>query len=407
MRRNFTTKFIEGLKASGRRVEHWDLRVPSFGVRVSRTGLATYILYVRWPGRKSPTRRKIGRANGHRAVTLEAARAKAREWLAQIELRVDPRTRILAAEAEAARSRQVTFAVVAEAWFRDIARQRKAAEVRTDVLREFVRPWGKRPITDITTLDVVTVIRAKKDEGHSAQARNLLGHVKRLFDWAVEQHVYGIEKSPVETVSGTKLIGKKNRRRRYLTIPELRAVWQAAEQTPYPYGEVVQMLILTGQRKSEVGEATWSEIDPTNRIWTIPAERMKMDEPHVVPITDDLAAVLASLPRHRGGGYLFTTNFGRSPANGYSKAKERLDRLTGPLPHWTFHDLRRTMRTYLSDLVPENVAEAMIAHAPKGIVAVYALYKFQKEKREGFELWHARPREYLRQDGGNVVALRR
>jgi hypothetical protein len=69
MRRNFTTKFIESLRKGDRRVEHWDLKVPSFGVRVSRTGLATYILYVRGPG-TSPMCRKIGRANGHRRITL-------------------------------------------------------------------------------------------------------------------------------------------------------------------------------------------------------------------------------------------------------------------------------------------------------------------------------------------------
>jgi integrase len=406
MHRNFTDKFISSLKPapSGKRVEHWDLKIPSFGVRVSDSGLKTYILYLRWPGKKSPTRRKIGRAN---KITLAQARETAREWLAQVELKVDPKRRAKEDALRAQREQRTTFAVVAEAWFRDIAHQRKAAEVRTDVLREFVRPWGSRPITDITTLDVVTVIRAKKAEGHPAQARNLLGHVKRLLDWAVEQHCYGLEKSPAESLRAIKLIGKKNRRRRVLTDDELRAVWQAAEATDYPYGPLVRMLILTGQRKSEVGEARWPEFDLTKRLWTIPAERMKMDEAHVVPITEDLAALLQGLPRFRAGDHLFSTNFGTSPANGFSKAKERLGKLTGPFEKkWVFHDLRRTMRTGLSALpIPDRVREIMIAHAPPDLIRTYDLHKYTEEKRAGFGLWCAHLRGILQPIGSNVIEL--
>src|SRR6516164_8173095 len=86
------------------------------------------------------------------------------------------------------------------------------------------------------------------------------------------------------------------------------------------------MLALTGQRKSEVAEARWSEFDLSRKLWTIPAERMKADAAHIVPLTDDVLAILKSLPRFKRGDHLFSTTFGQAPVNGFSKGKARLDR---------------------------------------------------------------------------------
>ncbi|MGY4174957.1 integrase [Bradyrhizobium sp. USDA 4518] len=123
-------------------------------------------------------------------------------------------------------------------------------------------------------------------------------------------------------MSAVKQIGKKNIRRRVLSDDELRTGWQAAEKEPYPYGPLIRMLILTGQRQSEVGQASWSEFDLLKREWLIPKERMKMGEAHLVPLTQTVVDLLASLPRFTAGDFLFSTNFGIKPCNGYGKAKE-------------------------------------------------------------------------------------
>src|ERR671934_172908 len=93
--------------------------------------------------------------------------------------------------------------------------------------------WGKRPITDITDLDVVSVITAKKKVA-PAQARNLLGHAKRLFAWVVDQRVYGLKASPCESLKPTKIIGEKSSGGRILSDDELFALWRAAGRLPYP-----------------------------------------------------------------------------------------------------------------------------------------------------------------------------
>src|SRR5262249_22237043 len=171
--------------------------------------------------------------------------------------------------------------------------------------------WGARPITDIVASDVVNLIKRFRNEGKLYQAHNLLGYARRLFNWAIGQHAYGIETSPCDRLKPRDIIGERKQRSRILSDVELRAAWRAGEKLGYPYGPLFRLLILTGQRKSEVAEARWSEFDLLKKIWTIPAERMKADAAHVVPLSDDAIAVLESLPHFRGGGYLFSTTFGK------------------------------------------------------------------------------------------------
>ena len=246
------------------------------------------------------------------------------------------------------------------------------------------------------------------------QARNLLGYARRLFAWAVAQHVYGLVTDPTEKLKAKDLVGKKVARQRVLTDPELRALWQAAKSMDYPYGPLLQLLTLTGQRKSEVGEARWREFDLDKKLWTIPPERMKSNAAHSVPLTDDVVAILRSLPRFNRGDHLFTSTFGHKAVDGFSRAKARLDetmaaQLGGAADHWVIHDIRRTMRTHLSALpIPDRVRELVIAHARPGMHKVYDQYAYLDEKRDALEKWQIRLRGIVNPPsaGANVVQLR-
>src|SRR5207248_1763446 len=155
-----------------------DAVVPGFGVRVTDKATRTFILVARYPGHTSPARRRLGE---YGALTLEAARDKARSWLQMLQKGIDPALVEQRAKSETVQKHKNTFASVAEDWFKDkLPSERKGREVEQDVRREFITLWGKRPITDITDIDVLSVINAKKRET-PAQARNLLGHLKRLF----------------------------------------------------------------------------------------------------------------------------------------------------------------------------------------------------------------------------------
>src|SRR5262249_51847011 len=126
---------------------------------------------------------------------------------------------------------------------------------------------------------------------------------------------------------------------------------------------------------------------------------------------DDAMALLEGLP-HFAGDHLFSTTAGKKPVDGFSKAKLRLDGamqalLRGEmLEPFVIHDLRRTVRSRLSELrVPKVVAELVIGHTLPGLLKVYDHWEHLDEKRDALDLWAARLREILNPHA-NIVPLR-
>jgi integrase len=245
----------------------------------------------------------------------------------------------------------------------------------------------------------------------------LLGYIRRLFNWAIDQQVYaGLETSPCDRLKPKAINGEKKLRHRVLGDVELRALWIAADRLGYPYGPLFKLAMLTGQRKSEVAEVRWSEFDLAKKLWTIPAERMKADAAHIVPLPDDAVALLRSLPRF-DGDYVFSINGGRRPVAAFSAAKHRFDaeilkvlRESDPkakLQHFVIHDIRRTVRTGLSAIpnISDLVRELVIGHTKPGLHKVYDQYAYLEEKRFALDAWAARLRSIVEPPPPNVVAL--
>jgi integrase len=468
-------RFIESDKRKPQRgrVDYGDSLVPGLALRVTSAGHKSFVLIARYPlNPKNPTRRALG---DHGELTLDGAREKARAWLALIQKGIDPKIEEARKRAEAMRRQTNTFGAVAAEFIDqyvigpatvELERQAKQArsedphlaeaeslamiralpknralvkqsegegiEKRDDaentINTEFVKRWGTRPVTDILPEECAAAIRAIVKRGAPYQAHNAFGYLRRLFNWAIGRHEFGITVSPLERLSPKDLIGKREARERILTDTELTAVWDAtggrvdaailaesrrrdrlADKTApigYPYGPLFRMLILTGQREREVADMTWSEVDLAGKLWTIPASRMKGGRTHQVPLAPDALALLKSLPRFTAGDFVFTTTAGAKPVNGFSKAKVRLDRLSG-VDAWKLHDLRRTVRTHFSALpVQDNVRELTIAHAKQGLHKVYDLHAYRAEKLECLTLWEARLRGIVVPAPDNVVTLK-
>jgi integrase len=405
-RTNLTDRFIRSRRPApvGRREEYQDAIVPGLALRVTDTGNKSFVLIARFPTHpKNPTRRAIGR---YGAVSLEGARARARQWLDLIKRGVDPAVED-ARQAAVTRRKQVnTFAAVAADFLDRHGRTlKKEGEARRIIEVEFVKRWGARPAADITPQDVSIAIRAIVARGAPYQAHNAFGYLRRLFSWAIGTQEYGIPSSPIERLSPRDLIGRREPRERTLTDGELRKVWQAAEAMGYPYGPVFRLLVLTGQREREVADMSWSEIDLGNRLWTIPAVRMKGGAAHAVPLSPAAVSLIEALPRFTAGDFVFTTTAGAKPINGFSKAKTRIDRLS-QVSGWKIHDLRRSMRTHLSALqVQDVVREAVIAHARPGLHKVYDQHSYEAEKRHCLELWERRLLSIVEPPQGNVLPM--
>src|SRR4029077_4991440 len=135
------------------------------------------------------------------------------------------------------------------------------------------------------------------------------------FNWAISRGVYGIDQSPCDRMRPRDVIGRKALRSRVLSDAEIAALWGASGKLGYPYGPLFRLLLVTGQRKSEVSEARWSEFDLDKRLWTIPADRMKADAAHEVALSAEAIAILKDLPTFRNSNYLFSTTFGAKPVN--------------------------------------------------------------------------------------------
>jgi integrase len=263
-------------------------------------------------------------------------------------------------------------------------RPRTAAETERLLRRHVLPRWHGRMIHDITRRDVLDVLDRIMDGGTPIEANRTLAAVRKLFNWALSRDIIAV--SPC---AGVKPPSAETARDRVLTDDELRLVWQAAEQMGYPFGPVVQMLVLTGQRRDEVRKMTWDEVDLERRLWKLAAGRTKNNKPHDIPLSAPVVAVLESLPRIVGSRVVFTLD-GVKPAGSLSYHKSRLDALSG-VASWTLHDLRRTCASGLARLgVNLPAIEKILNHTSgsfRGVVGIYQRHDFGAEKAKALELW--------------------
>lgn len=413
----------------GTRYEIRDNDVRGLLVRVTDRGKRTLMLQARFPGSSQPTRRELGE---YGSLKLAAARELARDWHELIRRGIDPSAARRAANQATEKRRESGFGPAVEKYISekvigpDPAQplMRNGKETARILRKEFVPKWDKRLLRDLSADDILNLIESKALKAPS-MARNMLAILRAFFVWAVHQRGrYGLKSSPCAGIrpSAINNIGDKPKRQRALTDEEIRLFWRSASRLRYPYGPAYQMLLLTGLRANEVADAARAEFKLAKTAarsqWMIPPERMKgkngHGRSHLVPLTQTALNILNRLPDYGDKNpYLFSTTGGKKPVYLSSKMKDQLAarmlrskkamlRKRGipyrdaTIPHFVIHDLRRTVRTNLSALqVPEEVREAVLAHAKPGIKAVYDLYEFANEKREALELWHAKLEQIL------------
>jgi integrase len=210
------------------------------------------------------------------------------------------------------RKQETTLAAVAEDYIdRHVRGHRKAKDTEREIRKELIQFWGERPITSIMREDVIALIEGIARRPAPYTAHIVLGHVRSLFNWAINRGAYGLETSPCDRVKPAALIGAKEPRQRVLNDGEIAAVWRGTNTMGYPFGPLYQLLLLTGARKNEVAGARWCEFDLNKKIWTVPPERFKSNASHIVPLSDQAVAILEALPRFTKGDHLFTTTLWR------------------------------------------------------------------------------------------------
>jgi integrase len=360
--------------------ELWDGKLGGFGIRVSAGGARSFVLLYRIAGRSR--RLTLGR---YPTLSLLDARRKAQKALAELADGVDP------ARQRNAASNSFMFESVVADFIQKYARPKNKDWVETERLlsREFCSHWARRDIRELERPDVAEIIDGMVKRGSPGAAVHALAAIRRLFGWTVERGL--LPRSPVD---GLRPPAKIKARDRVLTDRELVAVWNAAQTLGYPFGTVAELLIRTSQRRGEVTALRWVDLHLDDQRWSLPAEGNKSGRPHEVPLTADTVRLLNSLPRlHDVLVFPARRNETDRPVSGHSKAKRRLDELSG-VTNWTLHDIRRTVATGMAQIkVPPHVIERVLNHASgtfAGVAGVYNRFGYLDEMRGALEAWERR-----------------
>ena len=314
-----------------------DTKTPAFGIRVGknrRTWFCTHAV--------TRKRQPLGH---YPAMSLAEARKRALVTLGS-PMQEKP---------------QLSFPDAVEA-FLALPRWRPASKrVLTSSLKHFT--W-KRNLDKITHEDVAQALDAIK--GHSARA-HALKDIRTFFNWCVPRY---LSQSPC---TGLKMDAQPSRER-VLTDDEVKAIWKASEGT---FGTIVKLLLLTGQRKMEIGTLRWSDL--TDSTITIRAEVAKNGKDSVIPLGEFAKSLLPP----KTNGYLFRSAKDNDELyNGYTFHVKQLQKASGT-SGWTIHDLRRTFATKHAELgTPIHVVEKLLNHVSgslAGVAGVYNRYSYFSE----------------------------
>jgi integrase len=375
-----TKSAIDALTSSQSEVVYWDAGYPGFGVKVTPKGRKVFIVLYRTGGAGTKLRKYTIGPYGR--VTLHQARVAAQKvFAAKLEGR-DP-----AAEKRAAKRRVVADRIddLLESFIaQHLSQNRSGGEIARLLRREVGQTWGGRSVYEISKRDVVEVVTAIEQRGAPAAANKTLKSIKTFLRWCVGRAI--LEQSPAE---GVPLPSKEVARDRVLDDQELAQLILAARKVGGPYGGIVEVLALTGQRREEVARLNWQELDVKQRIWTIPKSRTKNGKAHVVHLSDQALSVLKRVDQR---GPLVFSLLGTKPFQEFSRAKSLLDQISG-VSGWRLHDLRRTCVSGMARLgVAPHVADKILNHQAgtiSGVAAVYQRHEFLAERKKALDIWGA------------------
>jgi integrase len=381
MARGLTAKAIENAKPGPTRREISDAGCRGLYLVVQPSGARSWAIRYRFQGKS----RKVTLSG---FVALAAARKQAAATLAELANGVDPATKDKQAKAKAATDQaereRDTFVALAHQ-FLDLYAAKKTREntyVHYKRMLEIAgEHWGAKSIHEIKRRDIVELLD-KIAVDRPVLANRTQAVLSKFFKWCAARDV--IEASPCV---GVERPAEEKPRDRVLSDDELRRLWLACDEIGGRIGAFVKVLLLTGQRRSEVAGLPLSELE--GDLWTLPSERTKNARVHVVPLPHQAMKIIESLPPVEKD-FVFTGSK-RQRIGSFTRYKEQIDAIMKPDSAWVFHDLRRTCASGMSRLgVSVPVVEKVLNHAGgtfAGVVGTYNRYDHLPEKRSGLQRW--------------------
>jgi integrase len=373
-----TIKSAAVLKLPHGKSDHieFDEDVHGFGLRLRAGGSRTWVYQYRIGTKQR--RMVLGSAT---SVPLTLARETAGRLEAKVKLGGDP-----AMDKEIARGEAFsTFGMLVERYLaaRKSDWRPKSESTARRHLIVCARALHRLPIAAVSQRDVADLLSDLARSAGDVTSNRVRATLSAFLGWVIRE---GIRLPEGNVASYTNKHEEKSRSR-VLSYVELKAIWAACPDDNF--GAVLKLLILTGQRANEIARLRWDEVYDDKII--LLAERTKNHRTHVVPLSGPANTILGTL---NAGGR--TCVFGRDDTGfwNWSTAKKRIDLKiaeVGALPHWTPHDIRRSVATHMAELgVQPHIVEAVLNHASGhkgGIAGVYNRGTYDKEKREALNLW--------------------
>ena len=404
-----TDSKIVGLKPiAGERLEYPDDVVKGLRVRVGTGGTKTFAYRARFGGK--PRNFALGKYDPKR-FTLANARALAQRMQGDIAEGRDPSGQLGRKPGDDGKMKGLV-----ELYFRQEVRGKKrtAYAIERYFNVDILPVLGERIADTITRADVTKLVEQvtyKEKKETLRQGRMVHQLLSAFFNWALPR----LDRLEANPCVGAWRPALSASRERVLNDNEIMALWNAAGEAG-EFGKGIRLLMLTGQRRSEVLEAEWVEFDTKGKLWTIPGSRAKNGKPSLVHLSKSTVSILESIDRGSKSAFLFPAKGNpKAPISGFTQLWERAlkavaKQLDDTVPRFTMHDLRRTLATGLQRLGTRlEVTEAVLNHqsgSKAGIVAVYQRHQFTEEKRRALDAWAAEvDRIVKRESRGNVVAL--
>ena len=314
-------------------ITYWDRSLKGFGIRVSKGGSKSWVVM-------SGAMRKRTTLARYPEVTLKEARIAAKQVLSappdltrSVSLKEAIEMYLTHCKARCRERTIKTYSYTLNTHFKEQAMRLRS--LTTERFMEIVDALGRTP---------------------SEQLHFFLVS-KAFFRFCVMRKL--LMRSPIE---GIPAPAKRAIRERVLSDDELKAVWLAADSDTATLSRIIQICILTGQRRGEMSKLRWEYIDQDKRLITLPSFITKNGRPHTFPYGPMLEAVLKKIPNT--GSKLFP---GRTEKNeffeGWSRGKENFDLLCPLQEQWQLHDLRRVFYSNMAALgVAPHVCAKLVNH---------------------------------------------
>jgi integrase len=245
-------------------------------------------------------------------------------------------------------------------------------------LRGHAAPLHSLRLSQIDRRKIAALLGEIETSCGPVSRNRLRSSLSAFFSWCIQEGL--LDQNPVV---GTGKASEGGSRERVLTQEELRTLWRSLGDDEF--SNAVRLLLLTGQRRNEIGKLRWSEIDLAHKQIKLPASRVKNGREHSVPLSAQALAIIAGISR-RTTEFLFA----RRGFTNWDGAKQELDRRIGIAP-WRIHDLRRSCATYMGELgVLPHVVEQALNHVSghkAGVAGTYNRSKMSDAVREGLQRW--------------------